>query len=114
MDAKYNSLVTQYRQQSEYIEVYIKTKQVEIDTLCQESNLKQIENNVLKEESNARQRIIDALKEETSAKQRIIDTLKEETHAKQLEIDTLKKEFNLNSFKKRDKPTSPRYIKMRI
>ena len=116
---KYNSLVTQYCQQADYIEVYIKTKQIEIESLQQDINTLKEQytaaqgySDTLKQDNHAKQGVIDTLKQDNHAKQRFIDTLQQDNHAKQGIIDTLKKE-KLNSFKQR-KPTSPRYIKMII
>jgi hypothetical protein len=75
---KYNSLVTQYCQQTDYMDVYIKTKQLEIDTLQQENNAKQLEIDSLKEESKSKQRIIQAL--ETKSNQRIDALIKKNKH----------------------------------
>ena len=118
---KYNSLVTQYCQQADYIEVYIKTKQIEIETLQQDINEKQVDIDTLKEQYTAVKELFDTLKQDNHVKQGIINTLKEENRTRQLEMDMLKKEFKLkiNPFKeitmsKRGKPTSPRYIKMII
>ena len=83
---KYNSLVTQYCQQTDYMDVYIKTKQLEIDTLQQENNAKQLEIDTLQQENNAKQLEIDSLKEESKSKQRIIQALETKSNQR---IDAL-------------------------
>jgi chromosome segregation ATPase len=90
---KYNSLVTQYCQQADYIEVYIKTKQIEIETLQQDINEKQVDIDTLKEQYTAVKELFDTLKQDNHVKQGIINTLKEENRTRQLEMDMLKKEF---------------------
>ena len=95
---KYNSLVTQYCQQSDYIDVYIKTKQLEIDTLH--------------EENQSKQGIIDTLQKENQSKQTENNLIKKEVKLNHLKINTLKEIVQKNI--SREKPKTHRQIKMSI